>query len=150
EHKSLVNEEKLLVKEKNDIKSEKERSADNKKNIKERIDLLDFEKDKTIYLRENIDFLLKELKSYKKTLEEIDLIMEKDKELNRFENMIKELDSSWLYNSQDYSETIELLAKKEKEKKDEAWRSEEDIKILEEIRDVDPITDEELKEIEEI
>lgn len=112
--------------------------------------MLDFEKDKTIYLRENIDFLLKELKSYKKTLEEIDLIMEKDKELNRFENMIKELDSSWLYNSQDYSETIELLAKKEKEKKDEAWRSEEDIKILEEIRDVDPITEEELKEIEEI
>ncbi|MBP3772036.1 MAG: hypothetical protein J6I53_04990 [Treponema sp.] len=150
EHKSLVNEEKLLVKEKNDIKSEKERSADNKKNIKERIDLLDFEKDKTIYLRENIDFLLKELKSYKKTLEEIDLIMEKEKELKRFETMIKELDSSWLYNSQDYNETIELLAKKEKEKKDEARRSEEDIKILEEIRDVDPITEEELKEIEEI
>lgn len=130
EHKSRVNEEKLLVDEKNDIKNEKERSADNKKDIKERNDLLDLEKDKTLYLRKNIDFLLKELNGYKKTLEEIDLIMEKNKELKRFKIMIKELDSSWSYNSQDYKETIDLLANKENESKKEFKLSEEDYREL--------------------
>lgn len=92
--------------------------------------MLDLEKDKTLYLRKNIDFLLKELNGYKKTLEEIDLIMEKNKELKRFKIMIKELDNSWSYDSQDYKETIELLANKENESKKEFKLSKEDYREL--------------------
>lgn len=127
EHKSRLNEEKLLVDERNNIKNEKYRSADNKEAIN---NFLNLKKDITLYLRENIDSLSKEINGYKKTLEEIDLIMEKEKELKRFEIMIKELDSSWSYNSQDYKETIDLLANKEKESKEEAELSEEDYREL--------------------